>query len=159
MPGTTSNGHYQIQQKCSLCHDHFYSIDEQSCLGCHQTELKAANDSHKFGKFRDPRNVEYLEKINALSCVSCHKEHKPDITLKTGLTLPVDFCIYCHEDVEKERPTHQELKFDTCIKCHNYHDNRALYEDFLSLTPSFFHNDGPLLLMPHAAKYNIKFTL
>ncbi|MGN2393421.1 NrfA- nitrite reduction protein, partial [Pelomicrobium sp. G1] len=32
-----------------------------------------------------------------------------------------------------ERPTHRGLAFDTCASsgCHNFHDNRALYEDFL----------------------------
>ena len=53
------------------------------------------------------------------------------------VTLPGDFCIACHsegdQDVRVNRPTHAELEFDTCATagCHNFHDNRALYEDFL----------------------------
>ena len=50
-----------------------------------------------------------------------------------GVTLPADFCHHCHAKVAEERPTHQGIAFDTCAAagCHNYHDNRSLYEDFL----------------------------
>ena len=44
-----------------------------------------------------------------------------------------DYCYRCHADVGEERPTHRDLPFDSCanVGCHNFHDNRALYEDFL----------------------------
>jgi predicted CXXCH cytochrome family protein len=50
-----------------------------------------------------------------------------------GLTLPEDYCFLCHEDIADERPSHQGMGFDTCASagCHNYHDNKALYEAFL----------------------------
>lgn len=50
-----------------------------------------------------------------------------------GVTLPDDYCFHCHEDVITERPSHDGLAFDSCASagCHNYHDNRALYETFL----------------------------
>ena len=51
-----------------------------------------------------------------------------------GVTLPPDFCRHCHAGVAEERPTHLDISFDTCASagCHNYHDNRSLYEDFLA---------------------------
>jgi hypothetical protein len=51
-----------------------------------------------------------------------------------GVTLPGDYCFYCHSDVAQERPSHAGMSFDTCASagCHRFHDNRALYTDFLA---------------------------
>ena len=38
----------------------------------------------------------------------------------------------CHQDIAEKRPSHQELTFETCHKCHHYHDNTALNETFLA---------------------------
>ena len=67
----------------------------------------------------------------------------------------MDFCVACHsegdQDVRWDRPSHADLAFDTCASagCHNYHDNRALYEDFL-----VEHAGGPAL-----APFNLAFDL
>jgi len=47
--------------------------------------------------------------------------------------VPTDVCFHCHEGIAESRPSHEGMGFDTCASagCHNYHDNRALYEDFL----------------------------
>jgi hypothetical protein len=133
LPGPSSAGHYQIEQRCELCHQAFGGIKQQGCVDCHGQELKEASDSHGLKKFRDPRNADSLQKIDALNCVTCHGEHDPGRTRKMGVTLAADFCVYCHRDVAKDRPTHRGLAFDTCAAggCHKYHDNRALHEDFL----------------------------
>jgi hypothetical protein len=51
-----------------------------------------------------------------------------------GLSLPRDYCHRCHATIGGERPSHKGLPFDGCAAtgCHNFHDNRALYEDFLA---------------------------
>ena len=71
----------------------------EACRGCHDDELRAANDSHARSLFRSPRMAVYLERL----------------------------------DVRQARPSHAGLAFDSCASagCHNYHDNRALYEEFL----------------------------
>jgi len=53
--------------------------------------------------------------------------------LVNGLTQPKDVCFHCHEDIAEERPSHEGMAFVDCTTsgCHNYHDNRALYTDFL----------------------------
>ena len=60
-----------------------------------------------------------------------------------GLSLPSDYCVTCHSEVGQERQTHAGLGFETCatVGCHNFHDNRALYEDFL-----LKHAHEPILL-------------
>ena len=134
--GETSHGHHQIEMACDQCHTQPFGgkeILQDACLNCHQEELKIANDSHPIKKFTDPRNADRLEILDARYCVTCHVEHNTEITHDAGLTLPIDFCIHCHEDIGEERDTHQGLGFETCANagCHNFHDNRALYEDFL----------------------------
>jgi predicted CXXCH cytochrome family protein len=71
-----------------------------------------------------------------MRCITCHREHKPEITHAMDVTLPDDFCLYCHEDIGKEQASHKPFNFQSCATsgCHNYHDNTALYEDFLSST-------------------------
>lgn len=109
-------------------------VKQEACLQCHAAELKIANDTHPEKKFTDPRNADLIAVLDARRCITCHVEHEPDMTRSIGLTLPTDYCFRCHADIGNERPSHQGLGFDTCASagCHNFHDNRALYEDFLS---------------------------
>lgn len=135
--GATTSGHHQIELACEACHAGPFAGAEAmqaACLRCHADALKQAKDTHAAKKFNDPRNAERLEKLEATRCVTCHREHKPNITSAMGVTLPTDYCALCHQDLGQERPSHAGLGFDTCASagCHNYHDNRALYEDFLT---------------------------
>ena len=136
MPGEMTGGHHQIGIVCSACHTEAFADKDaiqNACEGCHGEQRKKPFDSHPQAKFTDPRNAEQLDNINALYCVTCHVEHKPEITQKTGLTQPKDFCVHCHQDIDKDRPSHVGLGFETCASagCHNFHNNRSLYTDFL----------------------------
>ena len=147
-PGELTSAHHQITESCSACHTDSFgglkSLDE-SCLTCHSEQLNMQKDSHPAKKFTDPRNADRLEEINALSCVACHGEHQVERDIGMAVTVASDFCIKCHADVDEERPTHKGFNIKTCATagCHNYHDNSALYEDFLML-----HKDEPNIL-PH----------
>lgn len=136
MPGPVTHGHHQIELKCAACHAEPFKGKagiQEACLSCHAKELKAMDDSHPISKFTDPRNADTLAQLDARQCITCHTEHKSEITRPIGVTLPDDFCVRCHSDIEKERPSHKGMAFNTCATggCHNFHDNRALYEDFL----------------------------
>lgn len=136
LPGKTTAGHHQIELACNACHSESFggrALLQDACVNCHGAELKEARDSHPKSKFTDPRNAERAALLDAAMCVTCHVEHKPAMTHPMGVTLPPDLCKTCHYDVAKERPSHAGLGFDTCASsgCHNFHDNRALYEDFL----------------------------
>lgn len=143
--GETSTGHYQIELDCVACHKTpFGGIDalQEACMDCHGEELENAHDSHEKSVFTDPRNADRVEILDARYCVNCHTEHKRSNTLVNGLTLPGDICFHCHQDIGEERPSHEGMAYDTCASsgCHNFHDNRALYEDFL-----LKHADEPVL--------------
>lgn len=136
VPAQMTDGHYQIELACTACHSSpFAGRDamQAACEGCHLDTLKAARDSHPKSKFTDPRNADRTAMLDARYCTTCHAEHRPTATRAMGVTLPHDFCVLCHADIGEERPSHAELEFATCASggCHNYHDNRALYEDFL----------------------------
>ncbi len=136
MTGPTSHGHYQIELACESCHSEAFGGQEvlqTACVGCHEQELEIANDSHPKSKFTDPRNADRIEILDARYCVSCHTEHKPTQTAAMGVTVAGDYCYHCHVEIEEDRPSHAGMAFDSCASagCHNYHDNRALYEDFL----------------------------
>lgn len=144
--GATTDAHHQLELTCETCHSGPAFANSRAaeralnktCLSCHETELKAAGDSHPRKKFRGPRMAVYREKLDARLCTTCHKEHQPEITRKGAVTVATDFCIACHsegdQDIRRDRPSHAGLAFDTCASagCHNFHDNRALYADFLA---------------------------
>lgn len=134
--GKTTDGHHQIELACDSCHTSVFGgkeILQDACVNCHGAALKASNDSHPLSKFTDPRNADRIVGLDARYCVTCHQEHRPGITHAMGVTLPSDYCFHCHEDIAKDRPSHTGLAFNTCASagCHKFHDNRALYSDFL----------------------------
>ncbi len=136
LPGKTTNGHYQIELSCVSCHTQEFPEGEdfqEACVKCHAAELDEAQDSHPETKFSDPRNAERIALLDARKCVTCHSEHAPERTASMGLSLPQDYCYQCHQDIAEERPSHEGLPFDSCADagCHNFHDNRAIYEDYL----------------------------
>lgn len=146
MPGELTRGHHQFADKCSVCHTSPLGgteVLETACLDCHGDVRKKPFDSHPRAKFKDPRNADRLVHIDALHCTTCHREHRPEITLANGLTQPKDLCFHCHAEVAEERPSHAGMAFNTCSAagCHNFHDNRALYTNFLVK-----HVDEPALL-------------
>lgn len=140
--GQTTGAHHQIEMQCDACHTSGFFADartiarnmNKACLNCHKDELKVSNDSHPVKKFRDPRNADRRAVLDALYCTTCHAEHVEEVTRPVAVTKPLDYCAACHQDVGKDRPSHKGLSFETCASggCHNFHDNTALYEDFLA---------------------------
>jgi len=136
LPGPSSHGHYQIELACDSCHGEAFDgpeVMQKACVSCHSAELERVEDSHPRKKFTDPRNADRLEQLDARFCVTCHDEHRAEITDEMGVTLPKDFCYLCHQEIAEDRESHEDFKFNSCANagCHNYHDNKALYEDFM----------------------------
>jgi predicted CXXCH cytochrome family protein len=160
LPGDTTHGHYQIEMACTACHAEAFGGEQtlqEACMNCHGTELKTANDSHPRSKFTDPRNANRLEKLDARKCVTCHVEHQPEITSVMAVTVPNDVCRHCHLDIAVDRPSHAGMEFETCASagCHNFHDNRGLYEDFLL---KHLH-EADILSQPQVVTRNLRASL
>jgi len=136
LPGETTDAHHQIELACESCHRSPFggtAVLQNACMDCHGAELERADNAHPKSKFTDPRNAARVAVLDARYCVTCHREHVPARTRPMAVTEPKDFCVHCHRDIAKDRPSHAGLGFDTCASsgCHNFHDDRALYEDFL----------------------------
>jgi hypothetical protein len=133
LPGKTSDGHHQLEIACEKCHSPFGGVTNDACESCHRDELVAENNTHPVEKFADPRNADRAAGLDAQRCVTCHHEHVPDRTV-ASVTIAEDFCARCHMDVAEDRPSHASFAVTSCSSsgCHNFHDNRALYEDFLN---------------------------
>jgi hypothetical protein len=134
--GDLTHGHHQIGLSCASCHTAPFGggeVLQNACVDCHGEELRLAKDSHPRSKFTDPRNADRVEILDARVCITCHAEHHPERARAMGVTLPDDLCIHCHRDIGDDRISHRGLDFASCATggCHNYHDNSALYEDFL----------------------------
>ncbi len=71
--------------------------------------------------------------MDVRQCPICHREHRPGLTRRGDVTARADFCFGCHRNIGEERPSHQGFSRTGCdaVGCHHYHDNTALYEDFL----------------------------
>ena len=143
--GAITDAHHQFEMACETCHvaPAFSSpataarAMNEACRGCHEDELRAAGDSHDRKLFRSPRMAVYRDRLDVRLCTTCHVEHRPEITRAGAVTIALDFCVACHgagdQDVREARPSHADLTFESCASagCHNFHDNRALYADFL----------------------------
>ena len=131
--GKTSNGHYQIEEKCDSCHvakdkHELGDIKQDKCLACHK-EKKRSNtkaNSHRAKLFEADDKTEQRNILRADQCVTCHEEHQLG---NAGTSQPADFCILCHKDIADDRDSHKDLAFDECGDCHNYHDNSANYSE------------------------------
>lgn len=137
LPGAVTHGHFQIELACDACHTDPFGggeVLQDACLNCHEEELKISLDSHPRKKFTDPRNADLLEILDARYCTTCHMEHQDAMISEMGVSLPGDYCYHCHQEIGEDRESHKDLPYDSCQSagCHNYHDNRALYEDFLA---------------------------
>ena len=150
--GDISYDHGQIELVCTACHRVPFrgaEVMQEACVDCHAEGLELAQDSHPRSTFTDPRNVDRVKLLDARYCVSCHVEHKPRSENPPETTQPKDFCFQCHGTISDDRPSHTGISFDTCANsgCHNFHDNRSLYEDFL-LEHAFDKNTKDIPILP-----------
>jgi hypothetical protein len=143
LPGPTSSGHHQLESQCGECHVRFAGASDASCLRCHGQALSDATDSHAPAKFDDPGKAAQLAVVDARSCLPCHTEHRPEARARSSVTMALTACLGCHARIGQERASHRAFTAESCADagCHNYHDNRALYRDFLVK-----HRDEPPLL-------------
>lgn len=85
---TFKEGHTKLQQNgisCQLCHSAEVpttSPDERNCIRCHGSMEDMAKITAE-NKYNPHASVHYGSDI---SCISCHKEHKPSVLL----------CADCH---------------------------------------------------------------
>ena len=105
MPGPLTDGHHQIGVACSACHTDPLADGEliqKACLNCHAEDREKPFDSHPRSKFTDPRNADTLGNIDALRCVTCHREHSPDMSAAKALIAEGKMTAADFPDFDKE---------------------------------------------------------
>ena len=131
LPGETSAGHHLIETSCKSCHEGFKPVSNETCTRCHEAEL--AEDKHGAKKFKDPRWAGNLDRLQALTCTTCHEEHVH--MFGRGVNIQPDLCMACHEGIiNGDLKSHDSFTPDSCWNagCHNYHDHRSISTGFLS---------------------------
>ena len=130
LPGETSDGHVLFEASCASCHEGFKPVSNETCLRCHEAEM--ATDAHGPKKFRDPRWAADLEKLEVLTCTTCHNEHVH--MFARGVHLQPELCMTCHEGIiTGELKSHDGFAPEGCwtAGCHNFHDHRTISAGFL----------------------------
>lgn len=95
LPGVTTDGHHQIETQCAACHTAEKSanlftssgVPDSACIACHGDDLDAASDSHPARKFKNPENAIFVQHVDALRCITCHREHNQKLTHGMGVTI------------------------------------------------------------------------
>lgn len=154
VPGETSVGHYLIEASCASCHEGFKPVTNETCVRCHEAELE--QDLHGAKKFRDPRWAGELEKIEALTCTTCHAEHIH--MFARGTSMKPDLCMACHEGIiNGDLKSHDGFTPDGCwtAGCHNYHDHRTISTGFLRQNMG----QPPMLPVQQVPKRTVDWTL
>jgi|SaaInlV_165m_DNA_2_1040747.scaffolds.fasta_scaffold07255_2 hypothetical protein len=114
------------------------AISNSDCLDCHRNH----QDPHAPHLFLEPKFEETRNEIHPEFCTSCHAEHNGAISV-----IGNAYCFHCHENIDladdPAQPSHlylvQNKKWDSCLRCHDYHDNHA------DKTPRIL-TDAPALL-------------
>ena len=130
LPGETSVGHHLFEASCDSCHEGFKPVSNETCNRCHEAEL--AEDKHGAKKFSDLRWAAELEKLEVLTCTTCHNEHVH--MFGRGVHLQPDLCMACHEGIiNGDLKSHDGFSSDGCwtAGCHNFHDHRSISTGFI----------------------------
>ncbi|ERN40598.1 hypothetical protein KR51_00028550 [Rubidibacter lacunae KORDI 51-2] len=130
LPGETSVGHYLFETSCNSCHEGFKPVTNETCTRCHEAEM--ATDVHGRKKFLDPRWAGSLQRLEVLTCTTCHNEHVH--MFGRGVHLQPDLCTICHEGIiTGDLISHNGFTPDGCwtAGCHNFHDHRTISTGFL----------------------------
>lgn len=99
-------------------------VSSTHCVHCHTR----AKDRHPIHRFREPRFLDVVVKLDARTCLSCHREHRGERVFIKGTE-----CVLCHERlVMKNDPldvSHATLvkqsRWETCLGCHDFHGNHV----------------------------------
>ncbi|MFV2055448.1 MAG: cytochrome c3 family protein [Thiohalomonadales bacterium] len=141
----------------------YSQVSNDACVYCHDRP----SDTHPVYRFMEPRFSKVRAKLQAQTCIFCHKEH-------TARRITIDriFCRYCHEKLSIKNDTlstsHAKLvirkDWKTCLGCHDYHGNhrRKVTTDLSKIiadTEVKKYFDGTLSLYGNDKKHKVRKTL
>jgi len=123
-PGELVKGHQKIKDKCIACHNPFWGISSEKCIGCHKLSEIGKDSINKNDTTANKKKISFHINFSNQECTSCHTDHKgakPRIPISkfshellsgTGNSQ----CISCHSMPADN--IHPQLSSD-CNNCHN----------------------------------------
>lgn len=104
-PGALIKGHQNIKTKCLECHNPFWGISSEKCIGCHKLS-EIGKDSIKSNDTTSYRSkISFHVKFANQECTSCHTDHK-------GVKPSISVSKFSHELLSSAEKTN-------CSTCHN----------------------------------------
>lgn len=103
----------------------YRAVTNTECLACHDRP----SDRHPVFRFLEPRFADARARLHPEQCASCHAEHQGARVTAVDIT----YCRECHQDTKladdpldvSHRDLVAEERWDTCLRCHDYHGNHA----------------------------------
>lgn len=123
-PGRLTNGHAQLKNNCTGCHEPFGGISNNKCIACHNLAEIGKDTSENALTVSGKKKILFHEGLSSQSCIACHTDHKGvDAAGQLNgfkhalLSDPLlNNCVSCHA-----MPTdnlHRQVNA-SCINCHN----------------------------------------
>ncbi len=116
-PGQLVEGHRQLDNECSACHDAFRGISTTKCISCHQLENIGKDSTAPAQDRQLKEKILFHDKLVVKECTNCHSDHQ-------GLHPPVGVARFNHEFLS---PPDQ----GKCSSCHNRPEDK-LHQLFTS---------------------------
>src|ERR1035437_3313 len=83
-PGELVKGHQNIKGQCLECHNPFWGIPSEKCIGCHKLSEIGNNSIIGNDTTANKNKISFHNKFSNQECTSCHTDHtgvKPSIPL------------------------------------------------------------------------------
>lgn len=123
-PGELTEGHQEIKNECTSCHQPFWGIDNGKCRNCHETDEIGIKTVAGNMLPEKKKILAFHSKLKNQNCTSCHTDHKgirPQVSLSSFdhdlLTGDVrTSCSSCHGSPADN--LHKKLS-TSCGNCHS----------------------------------------
>ncbi|MBK9540831.1 MAG: class III cytochrome C family protein [Bacteroidetes bacterium] len=123
-PGEVIEGHQNIKNKCSECHQAFSGIDSQKCISCHKLDSIGMNSPGNMDSNPDSGKILFHQHLKSQECTTCHTDHngrlpeRATVSFDHSLLAPaiINTCNSCHQ-APKDK-LHKLVNTD-CKKCHD----------------------------------------
>jgi len=119
VPAQLGSAHSRFTEGCLACHVPWRGATQQLCLDCHSRSM--ATDTHPASRLASPVTAKVPPELSRMTCVDCHREHRPS---SAGYTGPAVLCRKCHP-AQTLKGAHRDFAEGSCrtAACHSYHSN------------------------------------
>ncbi len=122
-PGELVEGHQKLNNDCFACHEPFWGIDNDKCIGCHQLSEIGKDTTPSHDTVANKVTILFHQNLKNQDCSLCHSDHKGLKSKKANgfnheilNTAILNKCINCH--AKPADSVHQHVSA-SCTNCHS----------------------------------------